>query len=140
VSHRGRFFSLEGVRFLPEPVQAPRVPIWVGGTLGRKAPLRRAARWDGAFPQKIPTEPEDWQLTLEEVREFLASVALHRADDRPFDLVIAGDPPGEDAVDGAAKIERYAAAGVTWWMAGIFDEMGSLDELRAIVRRGPWGR
>src|SRR5690348_6689964 len=40
----------ENVVFLPTPVQRRRVPVWVGGIWPNKAPMRRAARWDGAIP------------------------------------------------------------------------------------------
>jgi alkanesulfonate monooxygenase SsuD/methylene tetrahydromethanopterin reductase-like flavin-dependent oxidoreductase (luciferase family) len=39
---------VDGVTFLPRPVQRPRVPVWVGGTWPNKAPVGRALRWDGA--------------------------------------------------------------------------------------------
>src|SRR5919201_6488707 len=50
VHHHGEHYSIDGVRFLPRPVQRPRVPVWVAGYPGRQKPLRRAARYDGFFP------------------------------------------------------------------------------------------
>ncbi len=47
---QGRQFQLETMRFLPTPLQTPRIPIWVGGTWPNKAPFRRAARYDGVCP------------------------------------------------------------------------------------------
>ena len=38
---------------MPRPVQSPRIPIWVAGGWPNKAPYRRAARWDGVFPQDM---------------------------------------------------------------------------------------
>jgi alkanesulfonate monooxygenase SsuD/methylene tetrahydromethanopterin reductase-like flavin-dependent oxidoreductase (luciferase family) len=45
--HRGEHDTVDGMRFLPRPVQQPGVPVWVGGFYGRPAPLRRAARYQG---------------------------------------------------------------------------------------------
>ena len=50
VVHRGEHYTVDGVRFLPRPVQQPRIPIWVAGLIGNKRPRRRAARYDGYFP------------------------------------------------------------------------------------------
>ena len=50
VTYRGNQITIDDVVFLPTPVQRPRVPIWVGGFWPNKAPMRRAARWDGATP------------------------------------------------------------------------------------------
>jgi hypothetical protein len=51
-----KYFSVDGARFLPKPVQTHRVPIWVADMLPSKAPFRRAAKWDGVFPLKMPAE------------------------------------------------------------------------------------
>ena len=47
VNRAGDFHRLDGVRFLPRPVQQPRVPIWSAASLPARAGIRRAARWDG---------------------------------------------------------------------------------------------
>ncbi|MFD9226144.1 LLM class flavin-dependent oxidoreductase [Streptomyces sp. NPDC060064] len=49
-TYLGSYVTLKDVIFQPTPVQRPRVPIWVGGQWPHKAPMRRAARWDGAEP------------------------------------------------------------------------------------------
>jgi alkanesulfonate monooxygenase SsuD/methylene tetrahydromethanopterin reductase-like flavin-dependent oxidoreductase (luciferase family) len=41
---------VDGMGFLPRPVQRPGVPIWVAGRYGKAKPLRRAARFQGFFP------------------------------------------------------------------------------------------
>jgi alkanesulfonate monooxygenase SsuD/methylene tetrahydromethanopterin reductase-like flavin-dependent oxidoreductase (luciferase family) len=42
VRHRGRHYTVDGMRFLPRPVQRPGVPVWVGATAARSS--RYAAR------------------------------------------------------------------------------------------------
>jgi alkanesulfonate monooxygenase SsuD/methylene tetrahydromethanopterin reductase-like flavin-dependent oxidoreductase (luciferase family) len=43
-SHEGKHFTVGPVRFLPSPVQRPRIPVWVGGVLPSEGPLARAPR------------------------------------------------------------------------------------------------
>src|SRR5829696_3042689 len=40
VDFHGTTTHVDGVTFLPRPVQRPRIPLWVGGTWPRRAPLR----------------------------------------------------------------------------------------------------
>jgi len=48
-SYKGRFYSLDEVRFFPKPMQKPHPPIWIGGHT--KAAIRRAAHLgDGWHP------------------------------------------------------------------------------------------
>ena len=52
---RGRFFSFEGVRFQPKPLQKPHPPIWVGGR--SDAALRRAVALGQAWhPTAMPMD------------------------------------------------------------------------------------
>jgi alkanesulfonate monooxygenase SsuD/methylene tetrahydromethanopterin reductase-like flavin-dependent oxidoreductase (luciferase family) len=48
--HSGRHFHVDGVRFLPRPLEQPRIPVWCGAHWPHRAPLRRAARYDGVVP------------------------------------------------------------------------------------------
>src|SRR5919201_328046 len=47
VHHRGEHYTVDGMQFLPRPVQRPGVPVWVGGFYDRPGPVRRAARYHG---------------------------------------------------------------------------------------------
>src|SRR5712692_419999 len=47
--YAGNQYEVDGVTFLPRPVQSPRIPIWVAGAWPHRRPFRRAARWDGFF-------------------------------------------------------------------------------------------
>jgi alkanesulfonate monooxygenase SsuD/methylene tetrahydromethanopterin reductase-like flavin-dependent oxidoreductase (luciferase family) len=53
VHHRGEHYTVNGMRFLPRPVQRPGVPVWVAGFYGKPRPLRRAARHQGFFPVNL---------------------------------------------------------------------------------------
>lgn len=132
----GEWYQLEEVRFLPRPIQQPRIPIWVGGYWPRRAPFRRMARWDGMAPGRLEASMDD-PIPPEELVEALAYVRAHRPrDPAPFDVCVGGVLP-PDA--GAARdvIARYEAAGATWWSENVHGLRGSVSEMQALVRRGP---
>jgi len=73
VSFAGEFYRFEDVRCLPEPVQKPHPPIWIGGH--SKAALRRVARLgDGWHPvganPAVPLTPADLRRDLDELYRF----------------------------------------------------------------------
>jgi alkanesulfonate monooxygenase SsuD/methylene tetrahydromethanopterin reductase-like flavin-dependent oxidoreductase (luciferase family) len=55
VHHRGQHYTVDGLQFLPRPLQRPGVPVWAAGLPGNARPLRRAARCDGFFPSEPGT-------------------------------------------------------------------------------------
>ncbi len=66
LEHMDRWWRGEeanGVRLLPQPVQRPRIPVWVASRFPNPAPVRRAARWDGWFPIGL-TSPDDLVVQL----------------------------------------------------------------------------
>lgn len=141
--HDGRYYHLHAHSFLPTPCQSPRVPIWVGGFWPHKAPLRRAAHWDGVFALfREEGEPE-----LAALRDMVAYVRDQRRDNpAPFDMVYAGRPtPGDDPTAAAEIVAPYAEAGVTWWLENIvpFRFGGTLkgnwhmEALRERIIQGP---
>jgi alkanesulfonate monooxygenase SsuD/methylene tetrahydromethanopterin reductase-like flavin-dependent oxidoreductase (luciferase family) len=124
VQHRGAHYTVDGIRFLPRPVQRPGVPVWVAGLPGNAAPLRRAARHDGFFPVNL-SGPD-------QVAEIAATLAGLRQDPAaPYDIAVAL-PPGTDPAP-------YAGAGATWWLTE-FEPTVSLDQVRGVLRDGPHGR
>ena len=127
-SFSGEHYTIEETTFLPRPLQQPRIPIWVAGMWPARAPMRRAARWDGAFPIK----DDLGFLDVATVNEIAAYVAKYRAGGDPMDLVIGRDLPTDDGAASDAVAE-YGAAGVTWWM----ESDKTPDEARTKLRRGP---
>src|SRR6266702_3880842 len=100
VTYRGNQTTIDDVVFLPTPVQRPRVPIWVGGFWPNKAPMRRAARWDGAIPAMAGMETARTP-DVSEVRELVIFLrgcwAENGLADRPFEIVIGGMSPAGPA-------------------------------------------
>ena len=117
VTYRGNHITIDDVVFLPTPVQRPRVPIWVGGVWPNKAPMRRAARWDGAIPTMAGMEaarPPEVSEVRELVRFLRGCRAENGLEDKPFDIVIGGmSPAGPTA--GHDLVGPLADLGITWW-------------------------
>ena len=141
VTFRGEHVVVDDVAFLPTPVQRPRVPIWVAGIWPAKAPMRRAARWDGAVP--ILAEPDGSRsrspdpAAVAEIREFLAaSRAAAGRQSEPFDLVIRGTTPADPA--GATDLlAPLAAVGATWWEECAPDHLEQATPMFRRVDQGP---
>jgi alkanesulfonate monooxygenase SsuD/methylene tetrahydromethanopterin reductase-like flavin-dependent oxidoreductase (luciferase family) len=140
VTYRGNQITIDDVAFLPTPVQRPRVPIWVGGIWPHKAPMRRAARWDGAIPVMTGWEkgspPE-----LSEVRDLVRFLRARRDEneltDRPFDVVLGGTTPAGTAANDV--IGPLADLGMTWWVERMpwSDDMGRTDAVLRRIDQGP---
>jgi alkanesulfonate monooxygenase SsuD/methylene tetrahydromethanopterin reductase-like flavin-dependent oxidoreductase (luciferase family) len=118
VERDGPHAPARGVRFLPTPVREAGIPIWIGGRWPHQAPLRRAARFDGAFVIGVPSPDE-----LTGVAEGLPG--------NGFDLVV-DLPVGVDP-------QPWAAAGATWVLTRVGPHDINLERARALVRAGPDG-
>ena len=96
------------------PVQSPRIPVWAGGLWPIKAPIRRAVRWDGAFPASSQ-DGGMAKLSVDEVCEIAVYIAAHRTTDGEFDLIFGGEMPGDVLSQAGESVASYAEAGVTRW-------------------------
>jgi alkanesulfonate monooxygenase SsuD/methylene tetrahydromethanopterin reductase-like flavin-dependent oxidoreductase (luciferase family) len=134
VSFQGTHYQMTEVQLLPTPLQSPSIPVWVAGVWPHRKPFRRAARFDGIYlgSEKANGEP----LTPGDLTEALAYVRTQRAAASPFEVVFAGTTPA-DAEQGAKMVAPYASAGVTWWLEGIWNERGTLEDMKERIRRGP---
>jgi alkanesulfonate monooxygenase SsuD/methylene tetrahydromethanopterin reductase-like flavin-dependent oxidoreductase (luciferase family) len=56
VTFQGKHYQVKDVKFLPKPLQTPRIPIWVAGYWPNRRPFRRAAQWEGVLPGKVNEE------------------------------------------------------------------------------------
>ncbi|TDD95407.1 LLM class flavin-dependent oxidoreductase [Jiangella asiatica] len=124
VRHRGRYFTVDGMRFLPRPAQRPGVPVWVGGYRGKVKPLRRAARYQGYFPIGVDS-PDHIAEAAAQLTELRRQAGVG---DARFDLV-ASLPADEDPA-------AYAAAGATWRFTR-FPASVTVDQVRGVLRVGP---
>ena len=134
-SYAGRHFHLDDIEFAPQPVQRPRVPIWVAGTWPYRKPFRRAARYDGVVPIARDANEDEILVDVAAMREIVAYTDEHRTDDGPFDRVFTGYMP-EDTTEARAIAEELASFGVTWWQVGP-GPGEPLDAVRDWIRLGP---
>jgi alkanesulfonate monooxygenase SsuD/methylene tetrahydromethanopterin reductase-like flavin-dependent oxidoreductase (luciferase family) len=126
VRHRGQYYTVDSMRFLPRPLQRPRIPVWVAGFPGRDKPMRRAARYDGFFPVNLES--------ADQLAEVVAGLGALRAEagrdpDEPYE-VIAELEPGSDPAP-------YRQAGATWVLLAPEWEGLSVDQIRGLIREGP---
>jgi alkanesulfonate monooxygenase SsuD/methylene tetrahydromethanopterin reductase-like flavin-dependent oxidoreductase (luciferase family) len=126
VRHRGEHYTVDAMRFLPRPVQRPRVPVWVAGFAGKSKPMRRAARYDGFFPIRLES--------ADQLAEIVARIGALRAEagrppDEPYE-VIAELEPGTDPAP-------YREAGATWLLVALDWEGISVDGVRGAIRERP---
>lgn len=122
VDHHGPHFTAQEVRFLPRPLQQPRIPLW-GAARGGGAtrPVRRAARLDGLFP--VAT-------TLDQLDAMLAVVAAERGSLDGYDVIM--EAGADDDLD------DFVAHGVTWVMR-VVDDTHSPTEIVEAIGQGPEG-
>lgn len=120
VHHHGEHYTVDGIRFLPRPVQRPGVPVWAAGMPGNLKPIRRAARLDGFVPANLQ-HPD-------QVAEITAVLTDLRGGLDGYDLAV-GIEPGVDPVP-------YQRAGATWWLPEV-DPGASFDTVRGLLRDGP---
>jgi alkanesulfonate monooxygenase SsuD/methylene tetrahydromethanopterin reductase-like flavin-dependent oxidoreductase (luciferase family) len=133
----GQHYSLGPVRFLPTPVQRPRIPVWVGGVLPAKAPMRRAARWDAAVPityvDRALARPS--AADIAGVAEF---VRAQRGNLDGYDLVVWAEVADDPTAVGA-ELPEYERAGTTWWIETARPGPDWYGALRRRIVAGPAG-
>lgn len=127
-AHSGKHYTIGEVTFTPTPVQRPRIPVWVGGTLPRRRPMLRAARWDGA----VPITWADGRLarpSAEQIAGVRDLVADHREPGGPaFDLAVWAEVTA-DPRQLMTELPDYVDAGATWWIETAKPEPGWHAEL-----------
>jgi hypothetical protein len=58
----------------------------------------------------------------------------------PFDVVIEGETPGDNAAKAAAILQPLADAGVTWWLEAVWqtpEKEGGAEGMRRRIKQGP---
>jgi len=136
-NHNGKHYQVRDAQFLPRPFQLPRIPIWVCGAWpDKKAPFRRAARWDGV----VAICAENRAILPHEISAIQEYIARHRTNDGPFDVVVILWSEGVHTSEEQQEVERYKYAGVTWWLEDLsIERFQSLDEVRNRLHKGPPG-
>jgi len=132
-SYRGKHYRIQKTSFLPRPAQKPRIPIWVGGFWPRKGPFKRAAKWDGVIPLKLPEE----LLESEDLRTITNYFRKHHARKAKFDFVNIGWTAGTNRDRDREKVAPFIEAGMTWWLESLYAKRDSPEKMRKRIRLGP---
>jgi alkanesulfonate monooxygenase SsuD/methylene tetrahydromethanopterin reductase-like flavin-dependent oxidoreductase (luciferase family) len=118
VDHHGEHYRVADVQFLPRPVRAGGIPLWIAARWPNRRPVARALRHDGVF--LIDTaDPASLAGIVEQAAEL----------GRPFEVVVEGSP-GE-------SVEAWALAGATWWLAAFDPFTVTVAAVEEVVDAGP---
>lgn len=132
-NYEGKHYKLSEVRFLPKPVQKPRIPIIVGGGYPNTAPFKRAARFDGVFPIN-PDYPKP--LTPEMLRKVLKIILNDRGNLTNYVVMVGGETLDESEKE-ANKVKPFLEAGANWWLESLSGLRGGIEENMKRVKAGP---
>lgn len=125
--HQGEYFTVDNAQFLPTPVQRPRIPVWAACVAPHRAPLARAARWDGVVLAAMTEEGGIDPLSADQLRFASTEIMQRRGNLTNFDLTVIspGLPDHEHR-------ETYAELGVSWVLV-----TGWLDDLDQLAGTAP---
>jgi len=120
IAHDGDHYRVHA-HLRPPAVQSPRPPIWIAATPPHRAPLRRAARWDGVVCN-VKLDDDLLPLRPNELVDYLGDIL-----DNP-DVEVVTNPHPEHGPD------EYDTIGVDWlldttwpapdWLAGFRAALG----------------
>jgi probable F420-dependent oxidoreductase len=126
---QGEFYQFKSLRCLPQPVQKPHPPIWIGGH--SRAALRRVAAYgDGWHPvganPAVPLRPAEMQASLDELRRLTEAAGRD-----PATLTISYKAPLYDVtqsgdVEKQTGLERRPFSGTT---AQVVDDIETYGRL-----------
>lgn len=141
-NYNGKHYQVKETSFSPPPppVQQPRIPIWVVGAWPSAKSMQRALRYDGLLPHVMGEDGKGREATPDDIRAMKAFVAQNRTETTPFDIIMEGETPGDDARAAAAIVQPWADAGVTWWIETMWstpDAPTDLLDVQARIKQGP---
>jgi alkanesulfonate monooxygenase SsuD/methylene tetrahydromethanopterin reductase-like flavin-dependent oxidoreductase (luciferase family) len=136
VEFEGEHHVVRGARFLPRPIQEPRIPVWIAGRWPARRPFRRAARWDGVFATHADVGHAE-TMTVPQLGEIVSYVRSERDAESAIDVIIEGQTAGLDAAADRERVGAYGEVGLTWWVEKLGWFRGSLEEMRARIAAGP---
>ena len=132
----GQHYHVQEMTFTPTPVQQPRIPIWVVGAWPRERSMQRVLRYDGLLPNKLNADGSQGTVAPPDIGAMAEYIAARRTDSTPFDIVVEGETPGDDAAT-RAIIQPFADAGATWWLEAHWGDAVTVAELRTRIHQGP---
>ena len=92
--------------------------------------------YDGLLPSTLGTDDKAGQASPREVREMRAYVQERRTLKTPFDIIVEGETPGDDAARAQEIIRPWVEAGATWWIEAMWNASSESNVL-ARLEQGP---
>lgn len=135
--HKGKHYSVDLTTHeiaAPQPIQKPRIPIWVVGAWPRPKSMQRVLHCDGIVPVVKPKNEEAQEAVPEDIQQITAWLAEQNKSLASFDIVIEGRTPGDDPSTARATIQRWENAGATWWIESWW---GAEEARIRRLRQGP---
>lgn len=121
VRHQGEFYRAMGVDFAPTATRDGGIPLWLATRWPNRAPLRRAAKYDGVVVIQMRA-PSDVEGLRTQLREDGANL-------EHFDVVVLADD--------THNTTAWADAGVTWLLTQLGPYHLDFDDCVATVDAGP---
>src|SRR5215218_2924740 len=132
----GKHYQMEEMAFRPPSVQQPRIPIWVVAIWPRPKSVERALRYDGILPYLVGSDGEPAAASPEDVRAMAAAARERKGQGAPFDIILDGTTPANNAQAARERVLPLAEAGATWWVESPW-ENASVASLRERIAAGP---
>ncbi len=134
----GKHYKIEErTTFLPKPYgNKDRIPVWVGGgkLSWRMKPFRRAARFEGTFPEFTDKKGDIVAQYFENVATYIRQ---HRGNLEGFDFATLGKAPRRRNMIGEYFEPILKSGIITWWVERVYSWKGDLEQIRERVGEGP---
>jgi alkanesulfonate monooxygenase SsuD/methylene tetrahydromethanopterin reductase-like flavin-dependent oxidoreductase (luciferase family) len=135
-TYEGKHYNLAEMTFRPPSVQQPRIPIWVVALWPRPKSVERAFRYDGILPYLTGPDGGPAAVTPEDIRAMAAAARDRKGEGVPFDIILDGTTPANDAQTARERVLPLAEAGATWWIESPW-EAPSVASLRERIAAAP---
>jgi alkanesulfonate monooxygenase SsuD/methylene tetrahydromethanopterin reductase-like flavin-dependent oxidoreductase (luciferase family) len=135
-TYEGKHYQMAEMTFRPLSVQQPRIPIWVVAIWPRPKSVARALHYDGIMPYLAGPDGGPAAATPDDVRAMVAAAREHKGEGAPFDIILDGTTPTNDAHAAREQVLPLAEAGATWWIESNWQN-ASVASLRQRIAAGP---
>jgi alkanesulfonate monooxygenase SsuD/methylene tetrahydromethanopterin reductase-like flavin-dependent oxidoreductase (luciferase family) len=135
-SYEGKHYQMAEMTFRPPSLQQPRIPIWVVAIWPREKSVARALRYDGILPYLAGPDGGPAAATPDDVRAMVAAARERKGEGEPFDIILDGTTPADDAQAAREQVLPLAEAGATWWIESDWMN-GTVGNLRKRIAAGP---
>jgi len=138
--YNGRHYHLkltlvDEMHYPPQPMQKPRIPLWVVGAWPRMKSMKRVLKCDGLIPVKMNQEGKLEGVLPSDICEMKTYADANRTLTTPFDIIVEGKTVRLDRAQMRDKLHPWIEAGATWWMENLVGEPE--DQILRRIQQGP---